>query len=114
MAGEIPVPVARHVESGSASWYGSEFEGQPTASGEIFDPSRLTAAHPVLPFGTIVTVTNLANGRKVRVRVNDRGPFVPRRIIDLSAAAARKLGYEKNGVTRVRIDAQARWRPRTR
>ena len=79
-------------QEGIASWYGEEFAGRPTASGEIFNPTLFTAAHPTLPFGTILTVTNTQNMRQVTVRVNDRGPFVAARIIDLSQAAAEALG----------------------
>jgi len=88
---------------GMASWYGQEFAGRPTANGEIFDPETMTAAHRTLPFGTIIDVTNLKNGRTTRVRVNDRGPFVGNRIIDLSYAAARSLGMVEDGVSRVRL-----------
>jgi len=81
-------------QEGLASWYGEEFAGRPTASGEIFNPALLTAAHPTLPFGTILTVTNMQNMRQVTVRVNDRGPFVSGRIIDISMAAAEALGMQ--------------------
>ena len=87
-----------------ASWYGEEFAGRPTANGEIFDPQTMTAAHRSLPFGTILDVTNLKNGRSTRVRINDRGPFVGNRIIDLSYAAARSLDMVEDGVSRVRLD----------
>ena len=92
-------------EEGLASWYGGNdgFEGKPTASGEIYDSSRLTAAHRDLPLGTVVDVTSLDNGRVARVRINDRGPFVKGRIIDLSHAAARDLQMIGPGVARVRI-----------
>ncbi|HVR44970.1 MAG TPA: septal ring lytic transglycosylase RlpA family protein [Thermoanaerobaculia bacterium] len=83
---------------GTASWYGEEFAGRTTANGEIFDPMRLTAAHRTLPFGTILDVTNPGNGRSVRVRVNDRGPFVGDRILDLSYAAAREIGMVEAGI----------------
>src|SRR5690242_4999234 len=85
---------------GLASWYGGELEGQPTASGEPFDPDRMTAAHPTLPFQTRLHVVNLANGRSVTVRVNDRGPNNGR-ILDLSEAAARQLGMKGRGFARV-------------
>ncbi|MDR0387715.1 MAG: septal ring lytic transglycosylase RlpA family protein, partial [Treponema sp.] len=78
-------------QEGVASWYGVEFGGRPTASGEIFTPSQLTAAHPTLPFGTMLKVTNKHNNKSVVVRVNDRGPFVSARIIDLSQGAAEQL-----------------------
>lgn len=92
-------------EEGLASWYGEEFEGRSTSSGEVFDPDRLTAAHRAIPLPSWVEVTNLDNGRRVIVRVNDRGPFVDpeNRIIDLSEAAARSLGMVGAGVAPVRI-----------
>jgi len=89
---------------GLASWYGHEKEGQRTASGEHFNPGRLTAAHRTLPLGTVVRVTNLSTGKVVKVRVNDRGPYVRRRIVDLSAAAGRTLDIRRNGVALVRIE----------
>ena len=94
-------------EVGYASWYGQEFEGRPTSSGEIFDPELLTAAHRSLPLPTWVEVTNLENQRRVVLRVNDRGPFADteRRIIDVSEAAARRLGLIGVGVARVRVRA---------
>ncbi len=90
-------------EVGIASWYGPGFHGRPTANGEIFDARRYTAAHPTLPLPSLVEVTNLENGRKLVVRVNDRGPFRPGRIIDLSEAAARALGFREQGIARVRV-----------
>jgi rare lipoprotein A len=92
-------------EEGLASWYGGDdgFEGKPTASGEIYDSSKLTAAHRDLPLGTVVAVTSLDNGRVTRVRINDRGPFVKGRIIDLSLAAAREIQMIGPGVARVKI-----------
>ena len=84
--------------TGMASWYGEEFAGRTTANGEIFDPMKLTAAHQTLPFGTILDVTNLSNGRKVTVRINDRGPFVGNRILDLSYGAAREIGLVEPGI----------------
>lgn len=89
---------------GTASWYGSYFEGRPTASGEPYDMYDLTAAHPTLPLGTWVRVTNLHNGRRIYVRVNDRGPIVPGRIIDLSYGAAEALHFTEKGLQRVRLD----------
>jgi rare lipoprotein A len=89
---------------GTASWYGKEFEGKPTASGEPFNMYDLTAAHPTLPLGTKVKVTNLRNGKAIVVRVNDRGPVVPGRIIDLSYGAARALALKAYGLQRVRLD----------
>lgn len=94
----------RPYEVGTASWYGSFFEGKPTASGEPYNMYDLTAAHPTLPLGTLVRVTNLRNGRAVVVRVNDRGPVVPGRIIDLSYGAAKTLRFKNRGLQRVRLD----------
>ena len=93
----------RSDEVGIASYYGREHDGRRTASGEVFDMREMTAAHRTLPFGTRVRVTNLANGRQVTVRINDRGPFRRGRIIDLSYAAARKLGIVGRGVAKVRV-----------
>lgn len=92
-------------EEGVASWYGGRdgFEGKPTASGEIYDSSLLTAAHRELPLGTVVDVTNLGNEKTVRVRVNDRGPFVFGRVIDLSHAAAERIGLIGPGTGPVRV-----------
>jgi rare lipoprotein A len=95
---------ARAYQVGTASWYGSYFDGKETASGEPFDMYDLTAAHPTLPLGTMVKVTNLRNGRTVVVRVNDRGPVVEGRIIDLSYQAARELHLEHQGIQTVRLD----------
>jgi rare lipoprotein A len=89
---------------GTASWYGEYFEGKPTASGESYEMYDLTAAHPTLPLGSYVRVTNLRNGRAVVVKVNDRGPIVPGRIIDLSYGAACVLKFEHRGLQRVRLD----------
>ena len=86
-----------------ASWYGGKFQGRQTASGEIFDTNEFTAAHKTLPFGTIVKVTSLESGESTIVRINDRGPFVPGRIIDLSRAAAAAIGLAGKGVAKVRI-----------
>jgi rare lipoprotein A len=87
-----------------ASWYGPGFAGRRTANGETFDPTQLTAAHRTLPFGTLVRVTNLANGLSVVVRINDRGPFRAGRIIDLSRAAAERLGMIGTGTATVRLE----------
>jgi peptidoglycan lytic transglycosylase len=89
---------------GTASWYGEYFQGKQTASGEPYDMRDFTAAHPTLPLGTFVKVTNLRNGKVVVVRINDRGPVVDGRIIDLSYNSARALGFEKRGLQRVRLD----------
>lgn len=91
-------------EVGTASWYGQQFQGRQTASGEPFDMLDLTAAHPSLPLGSFVRVTNLRNGKAVVVRVNDRGPVVDGRIIDVSYNAARALGFKERGLQRVRLD----------
>jgi len=91
-------------ELGLASWYGPDFNGRPTSSREIYDMNDMTAAHPSLPFGTRVMVTNLDNERTAVVRINDRGPFVKGRIIDLSYAAARVLGMIGPGTARVRLE----------
>jgi rare lipoprotein A len=89
---------------GLASWYGEFHHGRQTASGEIFDMTQLTAAHRTLPLGTHLRVTNLENGRIVRVRVNDRGPYVTDRVLDLSHQAARVLDMVERGVVPVRFD----------
>jgi rare lipoprotein A len=89
---------------GTASWYGEDFDGKPTASGEDYDMYDMTAAHPTLPLGSYVRVTNLRNRRAVVVRVNDRGPIVPGRIIDLSYGAAHVLQFDQRGLQRVRLD----------
>src|SRR5438477_1061736 len=91
-----------------ASWYGPGFQGRRTASGERFQAQELTAAHRSLPLGSQVMVTNLANGKSVRVRITDRGPYVRGRSLDLSRAAARRVGLEKRGVGRVRITVASR------
>ncbi len=88
---------------GTASWYGSDYHGRRTANGETYDMDAMTAAHPTLPMPTIARVTNLDNGRSVVVRINDRGPFVEDRVIDMSRAGARNLGFEGHGVARVRV-----------
>lgn len=92
------------LSEGDASYYGNELAGRPTASGESFDPEGLTAAHRTLPFGTRIRVTNVANGRSVVVRVNDRGPFSGNRVLDLSQSAARQIGMLQRGEARVRMD----------
>jgi len=94
----------RPYQEGRASWYGEFFQGKPTASGEAYDMYEYTAAHPTLPLGTWVRVTNLRNQRSVIVRINDRGPIVPGRIIDLSYNAAKSLDMSQRGVAKVRID----------
>jgi rare lipoprotein A len=92
-------------ETGVASFYGAEHDGNTTANGETFNPRSFTAAHNTLAFGTVVRVTNTGNGRSVKVSINDRGPHIKGRIIDLSAAAARALGIQKDGVVSVRLEA---------
>ncbi len=93
-------------EIGEASWYGPGFHGKKTASGEFFDQKEMTAAHPSLPMGTEVKVTNLDNGEKTKVKINDRGPYAKDRIIDLSHAAAKKLDMENAGTAEVKIEVQ--------
>lgn len=92
-------------EVGIASWYGRDFHGKRTANGETYNMNALTAAHKTLPMPSFVRVTNLENGRMITLRVNDRGPFAKGRIIDVSRRAAQMLGFEKQGVTRVRVEA---------
>jgi rare lipoprotein A len=106
-AGSPAAGVASRTQVGVASWYGPKFAGRRTSNGEIFDPSQLTAAHLTLPFGTRVRVTNLATGSSVVVRINDRGPYKPDRIIDLSQAAAEAIGMARSGLARVRIEPLA-------
>lgn len=94
-----------HSEEGLASWYGRRFHGKKTASGELYDMYAMTAAHPTLPIPSYVRVTALNNGKSVVVRINDRGPFHRKRVIDLSYTAAHKLGYLKQGSTQVRVES---------
>lgn len=96
-------PKPPDVSRGVASWYGEEFAGRTTANGEIFDPSRLTAAHRTLPFGTVLDITNPKTAQTVRVRVNDRGPYIGGRVIDLSYAAAQQIGLVEPGIGEVEI-----------
>lgn len=106
-----PVPKAQRnqpYQVGTASWYGDYFEGRPTASGEPFNMYDMTAAHLTLPLGTLVRVTNLRNHRSVIVRINDRGPYVDGRIVDLSYNAARVLHFDQQGLQRVRLDVLPR------
>jgi rare lipoprotein A len=91
-------------QTGVASWYGPGFEGKKTSNGEVYDPTGLSAAHRTLPFGTLLRVTNLENGRTVVVRVNDRGPFVAGRDLDLSQGAAERLDMVRKGLARVRYE----------
>ena len=97
-----PVVVSTH--SGEASWYGPGFYGNRTANGEVYQPGTMTAAHRTLPFGTRVRVTNLWNGRIAVVRINDRGPFVGHRVIDLGHGAAHELGLVRSGIAQVRLE----------
>lgn len=112
--GKVYVPMSfdqvySYEETGIASWYGQEtldqHNGQPTAYGEAFDPDQPSAAHKYLPLPMLVRVTNLENNKSIVVRVNDRGPFVDDRVIDLSAEAARKLGYFEKGTARVKVES---------
>ncbi len=96
-----------YVEEGIASWYGPNFHGKPTANGAIFDQWKVSAAHRTLPLPSIVRVTNLENGRALKVKVNDRGPFAHNRILDLSRRAAQLLGFEKKGTALVRVELLA-------
>ncbi|MDT0594518.1 septal ring lytic transglycosylase RlpA family protein [Glaciecola petra] len=93
-----------HEETGNASWYGQKFHGHKTANGEVFDMFALTAAHKTLPLPSFVRVTNLTNKKSVIVRVNDRGPFHDDRVLDLSYGAAKKLGYHKQGVAKIKLE----------
>lgn len=101
-------------QEGMSSWYGKEFDGRPTASGERFDMNGVSAAHRTLPLGTLVRVTNLENNREVELRINDRGPFVKGRILDCSYGAAKALGFAGAGLARVRVEVleAAKERPR--
>jgi len=105
IAGRLYVPKhnPNYDQTGVASWYDEGFHGKPTANGEIYDRDAMTAAHPTLPLPSLVRVTNLGNGRSVIVRVNDRGPFVKSRVIDLSKKAAETLGFASKGLARVRV-----------
>jgi rare lipoprotein A len=95
-------------ETGVASWYGEEVQGNMTASGEVYDSNGLTAAHHTLPFGTTIRVTNLRNHRSMLLRVNDRGPHLGKRLLDVSWAAAKHLGFVHSGTTRVRVEVVSR------
>ncbi|EKD82780.1 MAG: Rare lipoprotein A family protein [uncultured bacterium] len=97
-------PSSSYYQTGIASWYGAEYHGQPTSSGELFDKNAMTAAHRELAFNTWVQVYNLENGRKIRVRINDRGPTKEERIIDLSERAADELGMKIAGLAQVGIE----------
>ena len=99
-----PVPSVVRVLTGEASWYGPGFYGNRTASGEIYRPGTMTAAHRTLPFGTKVRVTNLWNGRTAVIRINDRGPFLDHRVIDLGHGAASHLGLTASGIAQVKLE----------
>tara|TARA_B100001287_G_scaffold71076_1_gene58697 strand:+ start:1975 stop:2574 length:600 start_codon:yes stop_codon:yes gene_type:complete len=99
-----PVPSVVRVMTGEASWYGPGFYGNRTASGEIYRPGTMTAAHRTLPFGTKVRVTNLWNGRSAVIRINDRGPFIDHRVIDLGHGAASELGLTASGIAQVKLE----------
>jgi rare lipoprotein A len=106
VAGQTYVPEenTHYSAEGMASWYGDDFHGRLTANGEVFDMNGISAAHPTLPMPCYVRVTNLANGRSLVVRVNDRGPYHQNRVLDVSVRAAQLLGFHGDGVTRVRVD----------
>lgn len=99
----VPKEEPTYDQQGIASWYGDEFHMKPTANGEVFDMNAVSAAHTTLPLPSMVEVTNLDNGKKMIVRVNDRGPFVGGRVIDLSREAARQLGFDRQGTANVRV-----------
>jgi rare lipoprotein A len=101
-----------NVQKGLASWYGSDFHGKLTSTGEIYNMHAMTAAHKTLPFGAYVRVINLNNGKSIVVRINDRGPFIKGRIIDLSYAAAKKLGLDISGVAPVKIKVLKKYSPK--
>ena len=109
-----PTTVKEGVQEGVSSWYGKEFDGRPTASGETFDMNALTAAHRTLPLGTTVRVTCLDTGKDAVLKVNDRGPFVEGRILDCSYGAAKELGFAGKGVARVRVEVLELGKPRVR
>ncbi len=104
LAGPLQAAPLQGIEVGFASWYGGKFQGRQTASGEKFDTKKLTAAHKTLPFGAVVRVTNLENNLSVEVRINDRGPFIEGRIIDLSRAAADVIGMAGKGIALVKVE----------
>ena len=113
LSGSLSTPRMRvapneELEIGVASWYGQELQGNLTASGEVYDLNGLTAAHHTLPFGTTIRVTNLRNHRTMLLRVNDRGPHLGKRLLDVSWAAAKQLGFASSGTTRVRVKVVSR------
>jgi len=103
---QSPAAKTGHKEVGEASWYGPGFQGRETANGETFDQDEMTAAHPSLPMGSKAEVTNLENGKKVEVKINDRGPYAKDRAIDLFRGAAEKLYMQEDGTTQVKIEAK--------
>lgn len=103
-AAPAAAPAGNHAMEGVAAWYGHKFAGRRTASGKRFNPNAMTAAHPTLPFGTRVNVTNTRNNRNVLVTINDRGPTSPKRMLDVSVAAAKKLGFVRAGLTEVKLE----------
>ena len=111
-AAPMAAAAAGEMETGTAAWYGRKFAGRRTASGQSFNPNALTAAHKPLPFGTRVKVTNGRNNRSVVVTINDRGPTAANRVIDVSQAVARKLGFVRAGLTEVKLEVvgQSTWR----
>jgi rare lipoprotein A len=111
-AAQAATPREGWAQDGVASWYGEDYHGRTTASGETYDMEAMTAAHRTLPFGTRVRVLNRDNGRTVEVRINDRGPFIGGRIIDLSRRAARDLGMMESGIASARITIVAMAPPR--
>src|SRR5262249_9705742 len=100
----VPAENPSYRAEGIASWYGPDFHGRPTANGELFDMNGISAAHPTLPMPSFLRVTNLANGRSIIVRVNDRGPYARERVVDVSIGAAKALDFYAQGLTRVRIE----------
>lgn len=98
-----PKTTRKYFQTGIASYYADKFNGRLTANGEIFSNAKMTAAHRTLPFGTIIEVTNVRNGRSVIVRINDRGPYIHNRVVDLSSAAAKKIGMHHSGIGKVKI-----------
>lgn len=104
LSGPVSAQQAGDIEEGSATWYGSRYHGRKTTSGEVYNKNHMTAAHPTLPFGTKVKVTNLDTDKAVVVRINDRGPFVGGHIIDLSEASARLIGLRRSGTAQVRVE----------
>jgi rare lipoprotein A len=100
----VPAEDHNYRTEGIASWYGPDFHGKPTANGETFDMNGISAAHPTLPMPSYLRVTNIANGRSIIVRINDRGPYAKERVTDLSVGAAKALGFYDQGLARVRIE----------